>query len=111
VAPFIDDVWNVSRRAHPATGLRWEYLAPWHEGRTTSKARSTGERQNRLSQGAANLPPQLMPLVIIPERLLYAVGSWSATSTNFGRESVSPTNVKIAPVARGGFGVYYDNLN
>src|SRR5262249_37573339 len=31
VAPFIDDVWQVSSRVTLQAGLRWEYLAPWQE--------------------------------------------------------------------------------
>ncbi|MGH9369901.1 MAG: hypothetical protein ACRD15_00050, partial [Vicinamibacterales bacterium] len=31
VALFVDDVWQMSDRLTLQAGLRWEYLAPWHE--------------------------------------------------------------------------------
>ena len=30
-APFIDDVWRVNNQLTLQLGVRWEYLAPWHE--------------------------------------------------------------------------------
>ena len=58
----------------------------------------------------ANLPPQLVPLVINQETSI-APGIMEPTSTTSVHGSVSPTTSTIARSSRGGFGVYYDNLN
>ena len=51
-APFIDDVWNVSRKMTLQLGLRWEYLAPWVEKNGLEGAFDPVSGQDRLSPGA-----------------------------------------------------------
>ena len=93
IAPFIDDVWQVSSRLTMQAGLRWEYSGAVARDPTTSKACSTRPAaRSSINVVPTNLPAQLVPLVnpqqgavppgIIeegPEQLGSARSAWSTT--------------------------------
>ena len=110
VAPFIDDVWNVSRKLTLQLGLRWEYLAPWHEAQDLEGAFDPASGKIAYHKVPANLPPQLQPLVINQDGF-YRAGIMERDLNNFGPRIGVAYNVSDRTVVRGGFGVYYDNLN
>ncbi|HEY1304360.1 MAG TPA: TonB-dependent receptor [Vicinamibacterales bacterium] len=110
VAPFIDDVWNMSRKLTLQLGLRWEYLAPWHEENDIEGAFDPASGKIAYHKVPANLPAQLVPLVIT-QNDFYRAGIMTRDLNNFGPRVGLAYNVSDRTVARGGFGVYYDNLN
>jgi hypothetical protein len=110
VAPFIDDVWNFSRKASLQLGLRWEYLAPWEERDSLEGAFDPVSGKIAYHKVPANLPPQLVPLVIHQDDF-YDAGIMKPDLNNFGPRVGLAYNIDDRTVARGGFGVYYDNLN
>ena len=110
VAPFIDDVWNVSRKLTLQLGLRWEYLAPWKEKNGIEGAFDPASGKIGFHKVPANLPPTLVPLVINQDGF-YDAGIMKPDWNNFGPRVGVAYNVTDRMVARGGFGVYYDNLN
>ena len=110
IAPFIDDVWNVSRKFSLQLGLRWEYLAPWVEQNSVEGSFDPVSGKIAYHQVPANLPPQLRPLVITQDNF-YQAGIVKRDLNNFGPRVGLAYNVNDKTVARGGFGVYYDNLN
>ena len=78
LAPFIDDVWNVSRKMTLQLGLRWEYLAPWVEENALEGAFDPAIGKIGYHEVPTNLPPQLVPLVINQDNF-YGPGSWRRT--------------------------------
>jgi hypothetical protein len=110
IAPFIDDVWNVSDRLTLQLGLRWEYLAPWKEEDGLEGAFDPVSGKIGYHRVPANLPPQLVPLVIAQDDF-YGAGIMEPDLNNFGPRVGVAYNVDDRTVVRGGFGMYYDNLN
>jgi hypothetical protein len=110
VAPFIDDVWNVSRQLTLQLGLRWEYLAPWKEANGIEGSFDPVSGKIGYHKVPANLPPTLAPLVINQDGF-YDAGIVKPDLNNFGPRVGVAYNVTDRTVVRGGFGVYYDNLN
>ena len=109
-APFIDDVWNVSRKMTLQLGLRWEYLAPWEESNSLEGAFDPVSGKIGYHQVPANLPPQLVPLVNSQDNF-YGPGIMEKDLNNFGPRVGVAYNLDDGTVVRSGFGVYYDNLN
>ena len=110
VAPFIDDVWNVSPKLTLQLGLRWEYLAPWHDKNDLEGAFDRVSGKIAYHQVPANLPAQLRAAGHPPGRVLPA-GIMEKDLNNLGPRVGVAYNVNDRTVVRGGFGVYYDNLN
>jgi hypothetical protein len=110
IAPFIDDVWNVSRNLTLQLGLRWEYLSPWEEQDGIEGSFDPASGKIAYHQVPTNLPPQLVPLVI-DQQDFYRAGIVEPDLNNFGPRVGVAYNVTDRTVVRGGFGVYYDNLN
>jgi len=110
VAPFIDDQWNVSRKLTLQVGLRWEYLAPWHEEDNLEGAFDPASGKIAYHEVPANLPPQLVPLVINQDGF-YRPGIMERDLNNFGPRIGVAYNASDKTVLRGGYGIYYDNLN
>jgi len=110
VAPFIDDVWNVSRNLTLQLGLRWEYLAPWHEANDIEGSFDPVSGKIAFHRVPANLPAPLVPLVI-NQNDFYGAGIMERDMNNFGPRVGVAYNLTDRTVVRGGFGVYYDNLN
>jgi hypothetical protein len=110
IAPFIDDVWNVSDRLTLQLGLRWEYLAPWKESDGLEGAFDPVSGKIGYHEVPANLPPTLVPLVIAQDGF-YGAGIMKPDLNNFGPRVGVAYNADDRTVVRGGFGVYYDNLN
>ena len=109
-APFIDDVWNVSRKMTLQLGLRWEYLAPWDEKNGLEGAFDPVSGKIAYHQVPTNLPPQLVPLVNNQDGF-YGPGIMEKDLNNFGPRVGVAYNLDDRTVVRSGFGVYYDNLN
>ena len=109
-APFIDDVWNVSRKMTLQLGLRWEYLAPWVEKNGLEGAFDPVSGKIAYHQVPTNLPPQLVPLVNSQDGF-YGPGIMEQDLNNFGPRVGVAYNLDDRTVVRTGFGVYYDNLN
>ena len=110
IAPFIDDVWNVSDNFTLQLGLRWEYLGPWEEKNGIEGAFDPASGKIAYHKVPANLPPQLVPLVINQDNF-YRAGIMEPDLNNFGPRVGAAYNISARTVVRGGFGVYYDNLN
>jgi hypothetical protein len=109
-APFIDDTWNVSRKMTLQLGLRREYLAPWVEENALEGAFDPTVGKIGYHEVPSNLPPQLVPLVLNQDDY-YSAGIMQKDLNNFGPRVGVAYNLDDRTVLRGGFGVYYDNLN
>jgi hypothetical protein len=109
-SPFIDDNWQVSPRLTIQMGLRWEYLSPWHESNDQEGSFDTASGKIGFHVVPANLPPQLVPL-IINQNGFFPAGIVQKDLNNFGPRVGGAYNVSDSTVVRSGFGIYYDNLN
>jgi len=110
VAPFIDDVWQVSSRLTLQLGLRWEYLAPWHERDDLEGVFDPVSGKIAFHVVPANLPPPLVPLVN-PQNDVVPAGIVQKDFNNWGPRIGAVYNLTSKSVIRAGFGIYYDNLN
>lgn len=110
VAPFIDDVWQVSSRVTLQAGLRWEYLAPWTENNNQEGVfdRVTGKIEYHVVP--SNIPASLLPLVSTQNNAVPA-GIVKKVLDNWGPRVGIVYNLTDSTVIRSGFGIYYDNLN
>jgi hypothetical protein len=109
-APFIDDNWQVSSKMTVQMGLRWEYLAPWHEVDGIEGSFDAASGKIAYNKVPASLPPQLVPLVINQDGF-YPPGILQKDLNNFGPRVGVAYNANEKTVVRSGFGIYYDNLN
>jgi carboxypeptidase family protein/TonB-dependent receptor-like protein len=110
IAPFIDDNWQVSSRLTLQAGLRWEYLAPWHEQNNQEGSFDAATGKIGFNVVPANLPAQLAPLVI-NQNGFFPSGILNKDLNNWGPRVGAAYTVNDNTVIRSGFGVYYDNLN
>src|SRR5262245_16671699 len=109
-SPFIDDNWQVSSKMTVQMGLRWEYLSPWHESNDQEGSFDAVTGKIAYHKVPANLPPQLVPLIINQDNY-FPAGILQKDMNNFGPRVGVAYNVSPATVVRSGFGIYYDNLN
>jgi outer membrane receptor protein involved in Fe transport len=109
-APFIDDVWQVNNRLTIQAGLRWEYLAPWHEINDIEASFDAATGKIAFHKVPANIPAALQPLVIAQDDF-YPAGIVEKDLNNFGPRVGVVYTLTDNTVVRAGFGVYYDNLN
>jgi len=110
VSPFIDDVWQMSSRLTLQAGLRWEYLAPWHEADDQEGVFDPVAGKIAYHVVPSNLPAQLVPL-INPRSDAFPAGIVKKDLNNWGPRVGVVYNATDRMVIRSGFGVYYDNLN
>jgi hypothetical protein len=110
IAPFIDDVWQVNNRMTIQAGLRWEYLAPWHERDNLEGVFNPISGKIEFNVVPANLPAQLVPLVNAQAGAV-PPGIVKKDLNNWGPRVGVVYNLTANTVARAGFGIYYDNLN
>ncbi len=110
LAPFIDDNWQISRSLTLQMGLRWEYLAPWHEINDLEGSFDAGTGKIAFHKVPSNLPAQLVPLVIDQDNF-FPAGILRKDLNNWGPRVGLAYNATEKMVVRTGFGVYYDNLN
>jgi len=110
VAPFIDDVWQLSSRLTVQAGLRWEYLAPWHERDDLEGVFDPVAGKIAYHVVPGNLPSTLVPLVN-PQNDAVPAGIVKKDLNNWGPRLGVVYNVTPHTVVRAGFGIYYDNLN
>jgi carboxypeptidase family protein/TonB-dependent receptor-like protein len=110
LAPFIDDNWQISRVLTLQMGMRWEYLAPWHEINDQEGSFDAGTGKIAFHKVPANLPAQLVPLVINQDNF-FPAGIVQKDLNNWGPRVGLAYNASDKTVVRTGFGVYYDNLN
>jgi len=109
-APFIDDNWQISRTLTLQMGLRWEYLAPWHEINDLEGSFDAGTGKIAFHKVPSNLPAQLVPLVINQDNF-FPAGILQKDLNNWGPRVGLAYTMNDVTVLRTGFGVYYDNLN
>jgi outer membrane receptor protein involved in Fe transport len=110
ISPFIDDVWQVSNRLTLQAGLRWEYLAPWHETDDLEGVFNPESGKIEYHVVPADLPPALVPLVN-PQNNAVPAGIVTKDLNNWGPRFGVVYNLRQNTVVRAGFGIYYDNLN
>ncbi|HEV2986251.1 MAG TPA: carboxypeptidase regulatory-like domain-containing protein [Vicinamibacterales bacterium] len=109
-APFIDDNWQVSPKLTLQMGLRWEYLAPWHEQNNQEGSFDAATGKIAFNVVPSNLPAQLVPLVI-NQNGFFPPGILQKDLNNWGPRVGVAYSATDKTVVRSGFGVYYDNLN
>lgn len=109
-APFFDDVWQVNRRLTLQMGIRWEYLAPWHEVDDLEASFDPESGKIAFHKVPANLPAALLPLVITQDNF-YPKGIVKKDLNNWGPRLGTVYTLNDRTVLRTGFGIYYDNLN
>jgi len=109
-APFIDDNWQLSSKMTVQMGLRWEYLAPWHEINGVEGSFDAASGKIGYNKVPSNLPAQLVPLIINQDGFL-PEGILQKDLNNFGPRVGVAYNANEKTVIRSGFGIYYDNLN
>jgi Carboxypeptidase regulatory-like domain/TonB dependent receptor/TonB-dependent Receptor Plug Domain len=109
-APFIDDNWQISRTLTLQMGLRWEYLAPWHEVNDLEGSFDAATGKIAYHKVPSNLPAQLQPLIINQDDF-FPAGILQKDLNNWGPRVGLAYNANDKTVVRTGFGVYYDNLN
>jgi len=110
IAPFVDDNWQISRALTLQMGLRWEYLAPWHETNDIEGSFDAATGKIAYHKVPANLPAQLVPLVLNQDGY-FPAGILQKDLNNWGPRVGLAYNANDKTVFRTGFGVYYDNLN
>jgi hypothetical protein len=110
VAPFIDDNWQLSSKVTVQMGLRWEYLAPWHEVNGIEGSFDAASGKIAYNKVPSNLPAQLVPLVINQDGF-FPAGILQKDLNNFGPRVGVAYSANEKTVIRSGFGIYYDNLN
>jgi Carboxypeptidase regulatory-like domain/TonB dependent receptor len=109
VALFLDDVWQATDKITIQAGVRWEYLAPWHE--IDNRAGSVDPVSGRIGyhKVPAGIPPALAPL-IIPEDDYFPAGIVRKDLNNWSPRLGLVYNLTERTVIRSGFGIYYQNL-
>ena len=110
IAPFIDDNWQVSSKLTLQMGLRWEYLAPWHEQNNQEGSFDAVSGRIGYNVVPSNLPAQLLPL-IVNQNGFFPPGILQKDLDNWGPRVGAAYTFNDRTVIRSGFGVYYDNLN
>ena len=91
-------------------GLRWEYLAPWHEQNDQEGSFDPVSGKIGFHVVPTNLPASLVPLVINQDNF-FPSGILKKDLNNFGPRVGVVYSANDKTVVRTGFGVYYDNLN
>jgi hypothetical protein len=109
-APFIDDIWQVNSNLTVQAGLRWEYLAPWHEVNDIEASFDAASGKIAFHKVPADIPAALDPLVIKQDGF-YPAGIVEKDLNNFGPRIGVVYTLGSRSVIRSGFGIYYDNLN
>jgi hypothetical protein len=109
-APFIDDVWQLNRKMTLQLGLRWEYVAPWHEINNIEGTFDRASGKIGFHKLPANIPASLAPLIVQQDNF-YPAGIVRNDLNNFGPRLGLVYNLNDQTVVRSGFGLYFDNLN
>ena len=110
LSPFIDDVWTVNQNLTIQAGLRWEYIAPWHEENDIEATFDPASGKIAFHKVPANMPPALLPLVNTQDGF-YPAGITKKDFNNFGPRVGVVYSLSDKTVVRAGYGLYYDNLN
>ena len=109
-APFIDDVWRVSDALTLQLGIRWEYLAPWHEVNDIEGSFDPVTGKIAYHKVPADLPASLLPLVSTEDNY-FPAGIVKKDLNNFGPRLGMVYQLNERTLLRSGFGLYFDNLN
>jgi hypothetical protein len=109
-APFLDDVWRVSNALTLQLGVRWEYLAPWHEVNDIEGSFDPAAGKIAYHKVPADLPASLLPLVIAQDNY-FPAGIVKKDLNNFGPRLGMVYQLNSRTLLRSGFGLYFDNLN
>ncbi|MGH9159319.1 MAG: carboxypeptidase regulatory-like domain-containing protein, partial [Vicinamibacteraceae bacterium] len=110
VAPFVDDVWQVTNALTVQLGLRWEYLAPWAEVNDIEGSFDPETGMIAYHNVPDNIPPTLAPLTVDQDGY-FPKGITQADLNNWAPRVGATYNLNDRTVIRSGFGIYYDNLN
>ena len=110
IAPFFDDVWQVSRKLTLHLGVRYDYLAPWTEQSHQEGAFDPVSGKIGYNVVPSSVPASLAPL-IINQSGFYPAGIVNPDKNNWSPRIGVAYSVSASTVIRAGFGVYYDNLN
>ncbi|PWT99325.1 MAG: hypothetical protein C5B51_27395 [Terriglobia bacterium] len=110
IAPFFDDVWQVSRKLTIHLGIRYDYLAPWKEQSNQEGAFDPASGKIGYHVIPSGVPASLAPL-IITQNGFYPAGIINPDKNNFSPRIGVAYSVTNNTVIRTGFGVYYDNMN
>jgi hypothetical protein len=109
-APFLDDVWRVNNQLTLQMGVRWEYLAPWHEVNDIEGSFDPVTGKIAYHKVPADLPATLLPLVIAEDNY-FPAGIVRKDLNNFGPRLGMVYQLNERTLLRSGFGLYFDNLN
>jgi hypothetical protein len=109
-APFIDDIWQASKKLTIQAGLRWEYLSPWEEQDNQAGAFDAKTGKIGYYKVPANIPAALQPLIINQDGY-FPKGIVQKDLNNWGPRVGATYNLTDRTVIRAGFGIFYDNLN
>jgi outer membrane receptor protein involved in Fe transport len=96
-------VWQVSPRLTLQAGLRWEYLAPWHERDNQEGVFDPTSGKIAYHVVPANLPAQLVPLVNA-QADAFPAGIVKKDLNNWGPRVGVVYNLTERTVLRSGFG-------
>jgi hypothetical protein len=110
IAPFFDDVWQVTRKLTVHLGFRYDYLAPWKEQSHQEGAFDPVSGKIGYNVVPSNIPATLQPL-IINQSGFYPAGIIQPDKNNWSPRVGIAYSLTSRTVIRTGFGVYYDNLN
>jgi len=110
VAPFFDDVWQISRKLTLHLGVRYDYLAPWKEQSHQEGAFDPVSGKIGYNVIPTNIPSSLAPL-IINQSGFYPAGIVKPDKLDWSPRVGIAYSVTTRTVIRAGFGLYYDNLN
>jgi Carboxypeptidase regulatory-like domain/TonB-dependent Receptor Plug Domain/TonB dependent receptor len=110
IAPFFDDVWQVSRKLTIHLGVRYDYLAPWKEQSHQEGAFDPASGKIGYNIVPANIPASLAPL-IINQAGFYPAGIIKPDKKDWSPRVGIAYSITNSTVIRTGFGITYDNLN
>jgi hypothetical protein len=110
IAPFFDDVWQVSRKLTLHLGVRYDYLEPWKEQSHQEGAFDPVSGKIGYNIVPSNIPANLAALIINKDGF-YPAGIVQPDKNNWSPRIGIAYSLNSRTVIRAGFGVYFDNLN
>jgi len=105
VAPFFDDVWQLSRKLTLHLGVRYDYLAPWKEQSHQEGAFDPASGKIEYNVIPSNIPSTLAPL-IISQSGFYPAGVVKPDKLDWSPRVGIAYSVTTRTVIRAGFGLY-----
>lgn len=106
---FLSDVWQLGHGLTANLGLRWEYNSPFVEQNGLEGTLDPTSGKIRYSKVPTGIPAAFVPYVDTSN--LYRPGIINPFRKGFGPRVGLAYEVVPGTVVRGGFGIYFDNLN